>query len=166
MPATTTRQSATASSSRTASSRWSPATPTSETWRAAEPYTRAVSAASAATGASLVPAETTTTWPCATGSGPSVTARATGCDDGVRVGGHDGVERRLGEPGREHGAVRVREVEAAEDLDDLLRSLALAVDDLRVTGAGGAVGVETSEAEVDGLAPVAGHAIESNRPLP
>ena len=77
MPATTTRQSAASRRSRTASSRWRPATPTSSITSAAAPCTRMLSAASAATGASLVPAETTATVPRASGNGPSVAARAT-----------------------------------------------------------------------------------------
>src|SRR6478672_6337018 len=78
IPATTTRQSAAASRSRTPSSRCRPATPTSSIRSTPEPCTRTVSAASAATGASDVPALTTATVPRAVGSGPRVTARATG----------------------------------------------------------------------------------------
>ena len=67
------------SSSRTASTRCSPATPTSVDH--ARPRRRTPgrsSAASAATGASEVPADTTATVPRGAGSGPRVTARATG----------------------------------------------------------------------------------------
>src|SRR6476646_1714865 len=78
IPATTTRQSAAASRSRTPSSRCRPATPTSSIRSTLEPCTRTVSAASAATGASDVPALTTATVPRAVGIGPRVTARATG----------------------------------------------------------------------------------------
>ena len=67
MPATTTRQSAASRRSRTASSRCRPATPTSSMTSTAAPCTRMLSAASAATGASLVPAETTATVPARLG---------------------------------------------------------------------------------------------------
>ena len=78
MPATTTRQSAASSRSWTASSRCSPATPTSSISSTADAVHRARdSAASAATGASQVPADTTATVPRGSGNGPSVTARAT-----------------------------------------------------------------------------------------
>src|SRR6185436_14327153 len=78
IPATTTRQSEATRSARAASTRCSPETPTSVTTCTPAPYTRAVSAASAATGASEVPADTTVTRPRAVGSGSSVTHRATG----------------------------------------------------------------------------------------
>lgn len=76
IPATTTRQSAFSSAGRTASKRCSPDTPTSVTTWTPAPNTRAVSAASAATGASEVPADTTVTRPREAGSGPRVAARA------------------------------------------------------------------------------------------
>src|SRR3954462_6944581 len=61
IPATTIRQSAASSRSRTAMIRCSPATPTSVIRSTAEPKTWTVVAASAATGASDVPAATTAT---------------------------------------------------------------------------------------------------------
>ena len=101
-----------------------------------------MSAASAATGASEVPADTTATVPRGTGSGPRVTARATSSTTASGSASSTASTRLVGEPGGQHGPVRVRGVQGAEDLDDLLRGLAGAVHDLGVAGAGRAVGVE------------------------
>ena len=148
MPATTTRQSATASRSRTASSRCRPATPTSSIRSTAAPCTRTVSAASAATGASEVPALTIATVPRGSGSGPSVTARAT---RSVAASGsaRATTSRASGiEAGGQDGAVGVPLVQGAQDRDHLVGRLAGAVDDLGITGPGGAVEVDAGEAEV------------------
>src|SRR6478609_42637 len=109
MPATTTRQSAPANRSRASSSRCRPATPTSSIRVTPAPWTAAVSAASAATGASEVPALITATRP---------------------------------------RPVRVPLVQGAQDPDDLLGGLALAVDHLGIAGAGRPVDVDARVAEV------------------
>ena len=76
IPATTTRQSAASRTSFDASNRWMPATPTSVTRVTPAPLTRAVNAASAATGPSDVPAATTQTVPHSTGSGRTSSGRS------------------------------------------------------------------------------------------
>ena len=112
------------------------------------PYTRAVSAASAATGASEVPADTTVTRPRAVGSGPTVTHRATGSRTASGTAASTASEAcsvsRVASTARSGCAV----VQRAEDLDDLLGGLAGAVDHLGVTGARGAVGVEAGVPQV------------------
>ena len=76
---------------------------------------------------------------------------------------------RLGrEPGGQHGAVGMTVVQRAQDADDLLGGLALAVDDLRVAGARGPVDVDARVAEVGGaligaLLGVVGHAPQTIR---
>ena len=134
MPATTTRQSAASRVSRDASSRWMPATPTSVTRVTAAPLTRAVNAASAATGPSDVPAATTHTVPHAAGSGPTAT------HPGLVVRGHV-VERRpqrrdqlRRRPGHQRRPLRMRVPQRPHDRDGLLDGLAGAVHDLRVPG--------------------------------
>ena len=115
MPATTTRQSAAARSSRTASTRCSPATPTSLTTLTPAPNTRAVERRlrgdrrvrragrhdgdRAARG---------------TGSGPRVTARATGSSDGVRgAPSRTASTACVGDAGWPAPPVRVRLVQGA-----------------------------------------------------
>ena len=80
-------------------------------------------------------------------------AEHAGARDLVDVGGRelrgDGGQRSVGEPGGQRRPLTVGLAQRAEQVDDLLGRLAGAVDDLGVAGAGGAVGVEPGEPEVD-----------------
>src|SRR5262245_19915356 len=74
IPATTTIASASVNRSRYFNSRWIPATPTSATNSTAQPNASAVTAASLATGKSLVPAVSTNTRPWGFLSSPGLAA--------------------------------------------------------------------------------------------
>ena len=103
MPATTTRQSAPANRSRASSSRCRPATPTSSIRSTPAPCTATVSAASAATGASEVPALITATRPRAVRDRPQGRGPGDLVDDASgQLGAHDGRSppRRAGWPAR------------------------------------------------------------------
>ena len=154
MPAMTIRQSASASSSRTSSSRCRPATPTSPIAWTRAPWTRAVSIASAVTGASEVPAATTVTSPARLGHRPEDGGPGDLVDDGVRQSVAHRVLRIGGEPGRENRPVGVPVVQPTEDPDHLLGRLAGAVHHLRVAGTTRAVDVEPGVAQVVGAAVV------------
>ncbi len=79
MPATTMTTPARLRADSWASSRWTPATPTSTSVSTGCPSMRTVSSASSATGRSLVPAVTTRTGGPSAGVGaPAATVRATG----------------------------------------------------------------------------------------
>ena len=116
-----------------------PATPTSSTRSTAAPNTRAVSAASAATGPSEVPAASTATVPRPGGSGPTATAvPSTVTSSCARRSASTVSARRAGD---EHRAVAGR-AQRLDDLEHLRGRLAGAVDDLGVAGAQGAVHVD------------------------
>ena len=139
-----------ANRSRASSSRCSPATPTSSMRSTPAPWTATVSAASAATGASEVPALITATSPRRDRQRTQGHGARHLVDDGVGQLGADEVRRLGGEPGREHGPFGVPLVQRAEDPDDLLGRLAGAVDDLRVAGSRRPVDVDPGVAEVGG----------------
>ena len=139
------------SRSRTSSSRCSPATPTSSIRstpgavhrrRSAPPRRRR--------GRPRCRRRSRPPAPRGSAAGPSVAARATASTTASGSARAHGVERLVGEPGREHRAVGVPLVQACQDLDDLLGRLAGAVDHLRVAGARGPVEVDPGEAEVGG----------------
>ena len=148
MPATTTRQSAAASRSRTASSRCRPGhADVVDAVHAGAVHAdgeRGLGGDGGVGGAGAM----TATVPRGAGSGPRVTARATRSSAASGSARGDHVEGLVGEPGGEHGAVGVPLVQGAQDRDDLLGGLAGAVDDLGVAGARRAVDVDAGEAEV------------------
>ena len=136
--------------SRTARSRCSPATPTSSTRATPAPKTAAVSAASAATGPSEVPAAThahgarrgpaaARRRPC----GPTASTARPGARPPRAADAVLGVSRVASTARSGCAACSVR-----EQVDGLLGCLARAVDDLGVAGPLGAVGVHPREAEV------------------
>jgi hypothetical protein len=61
----------------------------------------------------------------------------------------DRCERGIGQPGGQHGPLRVGHAERAEEVDDLRRGLAGAEDHLGVAGARGPVGVHPGVPEID-----------------
>ncbi len=135
MPATAITTSQRRMSSSRASSRCSPATPTSLMRTTGAPSHSATSAASSATGRSLVPAQTTAIG-AAAGRGPgspSVTSRASSWT--VTAGSNSRTRRRLRgiDASRERPTTTRREL--AEGGGDLLGGLAGAVDQLGHAGA-------------------------------
>src|SRR6476661_8614900 len=128
MPATTMMTPAPSSASRRESSRWIPATPTSVRRSARQPIASAVTAASSATGRSLVPAVTTST------------------DDVAGVGGTAGRRHGVGRHAcHEHAVAPFRN--SASDRDDLVGGLAAAVDDFGEALPQRAMMVDRGEAE-------------------
>ncbi len=113
------------------------------------PWTRAVTAASAATGPSLVPAATTQTRPRGSGSGPIQAQRATSSTVApspysARMAATASSASRVGE----RHVVRVGRAQRGQQGHHLGRCLARSVDDLGIAGPARAVGVQPRESQI------------------